>query len=382
MTLDVSLLRHAHELAQIEPEWDALLARSAANSPTLSPLWMRAWWSVFGASDGRELRVALFWDRARLVGIAPLQARLHWYRPGLPFRRLELLASGEAEADEICSDYIGLIAERGAEEEVARTLVTALAAGALGGWDELVLPAMDGASALTSLVTGALTHARFATESVVASEAPYLALPPTWAAYLAALPSSRRYLVTRSLRDYEKWAAGESRLHVAATPAELAEGQRVLHSLHGERWGAEGSAGVFRSERFARFHELVMAALLERGALELSWLTVRGEPIAALYNIVWDGKIHFYQSGRKIELPKGIRPGIVAHAYALQRAIAAGLREYDFLAGASQYKMQLALATRPLVRVRAVRAPLRERSRRAVEQLIALAPKLRERLRR
>ncbi|HZS40676.1 MAG TPA: GNAT family N-acetyltransferase [Polyangia bacterium] len=381
MRLDVSVLRHAHELEQLEPEWSALLERSDSNQPTLSPLWIRTWWSIFGHDDGRDLRVLLFWDRGRLVGLAPLQARRYWYRPGLPYRRLELLASGEAEADEICSDYIGVVAERGAEEDVARGVVTALEAGALGGWDELVLPAMDGASALTSLLTGALTHARIATESVVTSEAPYVPLPATWAAYLEKLPSSRRYLVTRSLRDYEKWAAGDSRLHVASTPAELVEGQRVLHSLHGERWGAEGEGGVFRSERFTKFHERVMAALLERNALELSWLTVRGEPIAALYNIVWDGKIHFYQSGRKIELPKGIRPGIVAHAYALQRAIAAGRREYDFLAGASQYKMQLALATRPLVRVRAVRAPMRERSRVAVERLLAFAPRLRARFR-
>jgi CelD/BcsL family acetyltransferase involved in cellulose biosynthesis len=99
-----------------------------------------------------------------------------------------------------------------------------------------------------------------------------------------------------------------------------------------------------------------MPRLLEQGALDLSWLEVRGEPVAALYSIVWDGKVHFYQSGRKPDVPQNIRPGIVLHVHAIQRAIAAGLREYDFLGGASQYKTRMSTATRGLVQLRATRA--------------------------
>ena len=109
--------------------------------------------------------------------------------------------------------------------------------------------------------------------------------------------------------------------------------------------------------------ERLMPALLAEGALELMWLTVRNEPIAALYNIAWDGRVYFYQSGRKLDLPRDIRPGVVMQIYAMQRAIEAGRREYDFLAGASQYKLQLASSTRPLMQLRAVRGSLRERVR-------------------
>ena len=44
-----------------------------------------------------------------------------------------------------------------------------------------------------------------------------------------------------------------------------------------------------------------------------------GAPIAALYNFIWEGKVSFYQSGRKVDVPKNIRPGIVIHAYAILR---------------------------------------------------------------
>jgi len=362
------------ELVPFEPAWRELLARSSSNEPTLTPLWLHAWWRVFGAQGGRELEVVLFFEGERLVGLAPLLRRWHWYRPGIPFRRLELLASGEPEADEISSDYIGIVAERGREQAVVDELAAMLASRRLGRWDELVLPAMDGGAPTSGLLVAALERVGIRAESEVTSTCPYIELPSTWDAYLALLPSASRYRVTRSLRDFERWAAGDAKLHEARTPAELAEGNRVLRVLHGERWRADHSDGVFVSPQFSSFHEEVMGSLLAQGALELLWLTVRGEPVAVVYNLVWNGKVYFYQSGRKLDVPKGVRPGTVLHARAIQRAIAAGRREYDFLAGASRYKLELATATRPLVRVRAVRSPLLEAVHRTLRRGLTRAP--------
>jgi CelD/BcsL family acetyltransferase involved in cellulose biosynthesis len=122
-----------------------------------------------------------------------------------------------------------------------------------------------------------------------------------------------------------------------------------------------------------------MPALLEKGALELAWLEVAGAPVAIAYNIVWNEKVYFYQSGRRVDLPGRVRPGIVLHARAIQHAIESGRREYDFLNGATRYKRQLSLASRPLVRVRVARAPVRERLHGIVERGVGV---LRVRLRR
>src|SRR5690606_32717885 len=111
----------------------------------------------------------------------------------------------------------------------------------------------------------------------------------------------------------------------------------------------------FGSRRFLRFHELVMPRLLERGHLDLMWLSCKGEPIAAIYNIVWGDKVYFYQCGRRMDLPGKVRPGIAMHVYAMQHAIARGRTCYDFLSGVSRYKKQLAVAETPLIQVRATR---------------------------
>jgi CelD/BcsL family acetyltransferase involved in cellulose biosynthesis len=184
------------------------------------------------------------------------------------------------------------------------------------------------------------------------------------------------------MREFEKWAASEVEINYATSRADLEEARRILIALHQERWSAEGRAGVFASERFSAFHEALLPELLDNGALELMRLSVRGVPIAALYNISWNGKIYSYQSGRSLDVPKNIRPGAVAHVYAIRRAIESGKTEYDFLAGASLFKRKFALAYKPLVKVRAARRSLIEYVRVFAQGAVASSRVLRQRLRR
>jgi CelD/BcsL family acetyltransferase involved in cellulose biosynthesis len=223
---------------------------------------------------------------------------------------------------------------------------------------------MNGEGAMRPLLADALARAGLEVAVTAAGESSYIPLPKTWDAYINALSSSRRAFVNRSLRDFDRWAGPSWELRAASSMAELKEGLGVLVSLHGQRWQAAGQPGAFASPLFRAFHEALMPLLLQEGALELLWLCVRGEPVAALYNIVWDGKVYFYQSGRKVDVPEGVRPGIVLHTHAIRRAIAAGLCEYDFLAGPARYKTQLALASRSLVDLRVARPSVRERTRR------------------
>jgi len=250
---------------------------------------------------------------------------------------------------------------------VVEAFVAAAVSGAMGPWDELVIPRMGGDSLLPGLLAQAFSRLGISSSLTVTESSPFVPLPPNWEAFLQTLKTSRRYFLKRTLRDFDKWAAGKARYHQAATPGDLEEGKQILIDLHNGRWSGAACPGMFRSARFQTFHAAVMPAFLKAGALQLLWLTVRDEPIAAIYNILWNGKVYFYQSGRKIDLPSKIRPGLVMQAYALRRAIEAGQREYDFLGGAARYKLQLALASRPLVQFRAVRRALREQARRCAD---------------
>jgi CelD/BcsL family acetyltransferase involved in cellulose biosynthesis len=371
LQLTCSVITSPEQLEELAPAWQDLLERSSANEPVLSPIWMIGWWRVFGQLDGRQLCVACFHDGGRLAGLAPLLHRRVWYRPGIPFHRLEPLGTGERPEDAVYPEYLNIIAERGLEKEVASTFARALTEGALGRWDELVMPQLDGESVLVPALTASLERAGVVCQQATAGSASYLTLPPSWEEYLQQLPSSRRAYIRQSLRRFERWADSDASYRCATTPAQLAEGKMVLAALHENRWGS--GHGKFHSPRFSAFHDGVMTGLLRADALELLWLSVRGEPVAALYNIVWNHKVYFYQSGRKMDVPAGIRPGIVLHAHAIQRAIAAGRREYDFLSGGEHYKGSLALAARPLVHFRAARPSLVELAHRVAERGVGWA---------
>lgn len=380
--LRARVVKGLEELEVLVPRWRRLIAHAAHTQPVLTPLWLRAWWREFGRADEREMRVVALEENGDLVGLVPLARRKTMHRAAIPVRRLELLATGEEESDEVCSDYVGALVERGREDEVARETSRALCDGSLGEWDELRMTAMSGEDPFVPKLVAALRANGIVAHSQQSGECPYVPLPRSWDEYLSALGSSRRYIVTRSVRELDKWA-GENKWELcrARTPAELAEGKRVLWALHAERWAASGRSGVFASARFARFHDEVMPRLLagEDGvALELQWLRARGEPIAATYSFVYEGKVYFYQSGRRVDVPKGLRPGIAMHALSIRSSIEAGRREYDFLGGASRYKRDLALATRPLVTIRAVAPSLRAH---AVELARSLADRAIARIR-
>jgi CelD/BcsL family acetyltransferase involved in cellulose biosynthesis len=374
-----SVVTEAGQLDQLASAWQDLLERSVSNEPVLSPLWLLNWWDVFGSRAGRRLRVCCFYRDERLIGLAPLLLRRWWYRPGIPFRRLEVLGTGEHPNEAIHPDYVNILAQRGAEREVARAFAAALVAGTVGEWDELVLPQMDGDSSLLPLLRSAFHEQRLSCDCRITSTASCIPLPASWEEYLHQLPSSRRYFVRQSLRRFEQWAGVDACVHTVSDREDLQKGKHVLMRLHQRRWGEK--EGKFGSSRFAAFHDRVLPALLDAGALELLWLTVRDEPIASVYNILWNGKVYFYQSGRKPDVPSGQRPGIVLHAHAIRQAIESGRREYDFLGGGEHYKKQMALATRPLVQLRVVRPIFRERLHLLTERGIELARTARGNLR-
>src|ERR1043165_2238225 len=175
----------------LRPAWDELLQRTERNELTQSPHWLLTWWQVFGNSQGRQLRLAAFFDQDRLVGLAPLLRRRHWYDGLLPFRRLEFLASGEPAKDGIYSNHLGVLAESGFEEEVIKRLIDAIVTGALGSWDEIVLPMMDEDSGQPQRLAEAFRSAGHEVESKVTAAAPYIPLPATWDEYLQALPGKQ-----------------------------------------------------------------------------------------------------------------------------------------------------------------------------------------------
>jgi len=359
-----------NEVERLRPAWTALLEQSDRNELTQSPDWLLTWWRVYGSLQSRRLRLGIFHDANRLIGLAPLLRRRHWYHGGLPFRRLELLASGEPTEYGIYSNHLGVLAKRGSEEQVAGRLVRAITEGAFGTWDEVVLPMMSGDTRLPGLLVDAFRAAGLHAELTETARAPFVPLPTTWEAYLQSLSANSRRNIHRSLKAWVAWTGGPPQVEAVTDLADLEIGKKVLVHLHHARWASLGQTGVFRSPFYLQFHNAIMDRLVQRGSLELLWLRAHGEPVAVLYGMVWAGKTYAYQMGRRTDLPGHLRPGAVLLALAIRRAIEAGRREFDLLADEAFYKRQLASQSRPLVQVRAARSCLAEEVRRGAKAIL------------
>lgn len=359
-----------HEIANLKPLWEALLSRSANDVPFLSTLWLGPWWEVFGPVEGRKPSLFTLYESGRLIALAPLVRRTHWYRHGLPFRRLELWGSGEREEHAIGSDYLNLIVEAGREAEAVSVFVRELVRQE---WEEFVIPLMDGEGPMPWLMAREFESWGMEVTVEECEKSLFVETSGSWETYLGRLTGSGRYVVRRSLREFEAWAGEAARLHEARTESERRTGMEILKRLHARRWEGStgetrgGAGGVFGSVFFARFHERTGPDLLKAEVLKLMWLTVRDEPIAAVYNLDWRGRVYFYQCGRRLDVPKAIRPGTVLLVMAIRRAMEAGRREFDLLAGDVRYKRELATGTRPLVRLRVARPGWRERVRQGLE---------------
>lgn len=354
--LSTVLIDDVPALAALEASWAAL-----APSITLHPAWQLPWWEVFGGTDDRTLRAFAFYEGSALVGLAPILARPWVHRPRIAFRRLEALASGEDEADEVCSVHLGLVARPGAERAVAAAFAEALSK--LGAWDELVVPRMTG-GALAETLRDALSSHKLAVTLDEVDRAPFVSLPKTYAAYLEALGAEKRERLTRAMSALETFAGGPPIVERVDTPARIGEGLEVLEALHRAH---HPDGGVYRSPRFRAFHQKVMPRLFAANALDVGWLRVGTRPIAAFYNLRWQGRASHYQSGHANDVPADANIGVTLQAILVRAAIEDGLGEYDFLGGVLDYKMALTNTTRPLVTLRAARPSLRESARRAAE---------------
>lgn len=371
-------VRESNDLNALVEPWRELLAASLRPELSLSPDWLVPWWRIYG--QGLSLCVGTYRAAGQLVGLAPMCGRTHRYRPGIPFQRIEPLGADVDGSDSVCSDYLHLVVRPGHEEAVCKAFVEDMIAGVYGRWDEWVLPSVDGSHPLTSPLIEAWRNAGHSVVVSPRNVCPYLTLPSRWDAFLAGLSKSRRRGFITAQNDFDKWTEGRAVIHRAVDADTLAEGKRVLHDLHRQRWQADGSNGVFAAPRFVAFHDDFMARILKSDQLELRWLTLDGRPISAFYGFRQGSKLYYYQAGRDIDVPNKVRLGIVILLGVIKDAIAAGLHEFDFLAGQAQYKTLFTETTRPLVDLRVARPTLREGVRRALKWSVHIARDLKVRL--
>jgi CelD/BcsL family acetyltransferase involved in cellulose biosynthesis len=318
-----------HEsLEAVGPEaWEALRADSDLRAPFASWTWQREWLAVFGEGHRLELR-AVTDDGGRLLAVLPLVE----IDPG------RLMLAGGADI----SDYLDLLARRGAERDAWGALLEARAAER-ATWE---LHAVPGASVTVTAVPALAAAVGLTATTAVEERCPVVALPESWDAFLAALPKKHRHELTRKLRRFER-EVPDGRIAWETTPAGIERRLDEFLALH--RASREGKA-KFMDARMERFFRRVIAGLAAAGAARLAVLDTAAGAIASFVTLEWDSTVGLYNSGFA-PARAALSPGLVLLAGVVRDALERGRRRFDFLRGEERYKYEFGPTPEPVHRV-------------------------------
>jgi CelD/BcsL family acetyltransferase involved in cellulose biosynthesis len=281
--------------------WVGCLAEERFTDPVL----------VHGHDGGRTVALALFNRRADT---------------------LFLTESGDAAFDSVFIEHNGPLVAASAEPGAAARLLRA--AAGMRGIRRVVLSGV--APALAAAAGGVAA-------TVLDHAAPHveLGLHADEAAYLASRSANTRAQLRRSLRHFARH--GQPAIAQPAGVGEALGWLDGMMALHQERWHRAGAAGAFATGTVRRFHAALLERAMARGELDLARVAAGEVLLGYLYGFRHRGTVSAYQSGFcRFEAGNDARPGLVAHLLAITAARQAGLRRYDFLAGAARYKLSLA----------------------------------------
>ncbi|MCB9556523.1 MAG: GNAT family N-acetyltransferase [Deltaproteobacteria bacterium] len=379
MSLRYEVVADAERLRVLAEKWRALQQSSDQNSPMNSPEWLLTWWDLYAPLQHRTMMTLAVFDQDRLVGLLPLSVRHANYQGLVPIDQLEAIGCGERDEDSVCSCYIGPISARGFEQAVAEQAARWLTSSDSPKWQRLTIDEMMGESAFGQQLVDELNRRGIHAELRDSEPTHVIELPKTFDAYVATLSKKSRYLVRRTVRDFEKWAENSQKVDCYDGATNLEAAFDTLETLHRERWSRSGQPGAFASQVFRAFHRRVVKELGAHGRLVT--LSAQGQAIAALYQILWNNRVYVYQSGRVIDgVPATIRPGLALHIYAIRSAIDEGFSAYDLLCGAARYKRQLGATEHTLQSLEVRRPSLRSTACDAADRAIDLVRSLRRRI--
>ncbi len=311
------------ELQRLQPEWNALLHRSRADTVFLTWEWLWTWWLSY--REHKQLRVLVARDENGVCqAIAPLYVEPHRLL-GRMVRRLRLLGNGTYD-----SDYLDFIVP---EDQQHLTQLLLAAMTGRKDWDVAQLNEIP-----LSSPTAALLLERFSGPECYLDRMPVLcpamALPDTWDQYVASLRPRFRTAVRSALRNLTELPGAVETLTDAGQLPEWLDG---LFSLHGERWQKVQQSGVFATAKKREYYRALSHTLLQNGWLYFTRWRVQDAVLAYQFGFIYQGCYYQLQEGFD-PASAHIAPGVTLRAAMIRDLIAAGIRKYDFLAGTGRHK--------------------------------------------
>lgn len=305
--------------ADLEKDWNALLAESVTHVPFLRYEYLHNWWQTRGGGEWDQhatLMIVTAHDADRLVGIAPLFRATYNSKSSLLF-----LGSIEI------SDYLDFIVRANDLPAFIPGLLNFLS-----GEDKLELFNFLGSSPSIKQLQESATAAGWHFSQETTNHAPIINLPGDWEAYLASLDKKQRHEVRRKIRRLEG-AEVPTRWYFVENEETLQEAIDQFLRLMAQ----DPEKEAFLTEEMVTAMTGSIEQAFKHGYLQLAFLEIDGQKAAAYYNFDYDNQLWIYNSGIDRQF-MSYSPGWVLLGYLLHWANENGRKSFDFMRGDEDYK--------------------------------------------
>jgi CelD/BcsL family acetyltransferase involved in cellulose biosynthesis len=318
-------------LLALKPAWDELLEQANTQHPFLTHEWICTWWECFGT--GKELRVLLVRDGAKLVGIAPLM-RSETRMYGLGVRRLGTLYNPHVPR----CDFIVAAAAQGACRALWRHL-----RDAERGWDVLELCQLPPGSRALAELPGTARGDGFLTGTWCAPGSPYLRVAGSWDDYFGKLRAKHRSNLRNRLKRLGQ--LGEVKLDLVSSADELSAPLEDGFRLEAAAWKGEAGTAIGARGDLRLLYTRLAERMARRGRLRLHFLTLDGRRIAFGYSLFHQNRLYLLKPGYDPRYAH-LSPSNLLWLMVLRDAFDQGLAEHDFLGMDDAWKLEWTSAVR------------------------------------
>jgi len=310
----------------IREEWDALADDAPGATPFQRPAWSIGWMQSMEIAAPLLLAVRSGRD---LVGLVPA---FSW---GLAGRTLSLLGAG-------ASDHLDVLAAGGFERDTLDAMRTWMD-DARERWDQCAFDEIGPSALLRELGVPRGARAIIEPQSVC----PVLRAGDGASSFERVVPRAQAARWRKARRRAERMGSVELRRADRDDPHGALQ---TLFALHAKRWTQRHQPGAIGDARIRRLHEQAAAAFAARGALRLYAVRIATRVAGMVYGFRERHRLHLYMQGIEPELDHA-SPGTLAVGFAIEDALAEGVREVDFLRGGEPYKYEWGALDEPNARI-------------------------------
>jgi CelD/BcsL family acetyltransferase involved in cellulose biosynthesis len=310
--------------------WAELVDADPAGTFFHTPGYLKIYWEEFGETPEHLLLAFAEEDDGTQVGAVAFE------RIGTTLRFL-----GGTEV----TDYMGPVGVPEAQEAIAKELWAALLTRE--DWTDADLRGLAEDKPWLGLLKEAAAAQGLSVEEAQDQNgvAPFLALAPTWDAYLEGLPSKLRHEVRRKAKKLEA-ETGPFTIATATGETLIPFLDRFveLHRM------SEGPKGVFMQPGMEIFFRRLGEAFLPLGIFRLTFIEVQGEKAAGTIGFEFGGTFFLYNSAFDRKWGN-LAPGMVLVGEDIRMAIEDGCTAFDLLKGDYDYKYRFGAVPRAVRRL-------------------------------